>query len=133
MNCLSEQVTRSWERHGAYLLNNRRIFLSELLRDIQNMKCNGYLNLCSCSKPQKSFCGLLYLFFFLKKALPECRTGACCLQGRLLYRSFAVGYRGIPELEISVLTRRRTSFPLVRLLAYESLASLLMWSCLLTF
>ena len=30
------------------------------------------------------------------------RTGACCLQGRLLYRSFAVGYRGIPELEISV-------------------------------
>ena len=50
--------------HGAYLLNNRRrIFLSELLRDIQNMKCNGYLNLCSCSKPQKSFCGLLYLFF----------------------------------------------------------------------
>ena len=44
-----------------------------------------------------------------------------------------MGYRGIPELEISVLTRRRTSFPLVRLLVYESLASLLMWSCLLTF
>ena len=47
------------------------------------------------------------------------------MQGRLLYRSFAVGYRGIPELEIRVLTRRRTSFPLVRLLAYESLAPLL--------
>ena len=39
------------------------------------------------------------------------------MQGRLLYRSFAVGYRGIPELEIRVLTRRRASFPLVRLLA----------------
>ena len=72
-------------------------------------------------------------FFFPEKGFAKVQDGGMLLAGKTSVQELCRGFRGIPELEVSVLTGRRTSFPLVRLLVYESLASLLMWSCLLTF